>query len=415
MLKRFIASLTLLICVLSSQHTVASSMIGESQTPILGRWRGTFKLRENIDVPFVFEFRKKAANQIGIFFINGKEQFDGGVVEQKGDSVFAYIDQFENVMALKLEGNDRLSGVLKKQNGTGVPTQLTAEKGNKSRFLINSEEPKQNFSGTYQVVFKSPTGKIDTTVAVFNQRGAELAATFLRITGDSRFLDGVVVGDRFYLSSFIGSGIAYYEGSFNSAGQIEGEQIGAKASTMFAGILKKDAALPDAYQLTMMKPGYSSFDFSFPDLEGRRVSLKDKQFENKAVVLTIGGSWCPNCMDEAAFLAPWYKENKKRGVEVVSIHYERSNDSVYAKKGMDRFKNRFGITYTQLFGGIADNNVVLSTLPALQTFVAFPTTIFLDRQKKVRAIHTGFSGPATGEFYESFKKEFNQHVAEILE
>ncbi|MFN5422166.1 MAG: TlpA disulfide reductase family protein [bacterium] len=415
MFKRSTLLTAFFLCMFSSQALFASSDEKQFASPILGRWRGVFKLRENVDVPFIFEVRKKVGNELGVFFINGKEQFDGGVVEIKGDSVFVRIDQFENMLALKLEGNDRLSGVLKKQNGSGTPTLLTAERGNKNRFLIDGEEPRQNISGTYQVVFKSPAGKIDTTVGVFNQLGAQLAATFLRITGDSRFLDGVVVGDRFYLSSFIGSGIAYYEGRFNTSGQIEGEQIGAKASTAFSGILKKDAALPDAYQLTMMKPGFSSFDFSFPDLAGRRVSLKDKQFENKAVVLTIGGSWCPNCMDEAAFLAPWYKENKNRGVEVVSIHYERSNDSVYAKKGMDRFKSRFGITYTQLFGGVADNNVVLSTLPALEKFIAFPTTIFLDRQKKVKAIHTGFSGPATGEFYESFKKEFNQHVEEILQ
>lgn len=414
MLKRIALASSFFLCIFF-QDVFASGINVSASSPIIGRWRGVFKLRENVNVPFIFEVRKKVGNQLGIYFINGKEQFDGGVVEVKGDSVFVYIDQFENVLALKLEASDRLSGVLKKQHGSGTTTLLTAEKSNKNRFLVTGEGPKQNYSGTYQVVFRTPSGKMDTTVGVFNQTNAQLAATFLRVTGDSRFLDGVVVGDRFYLSSFIGSGVAYYEGRFNAAGQIEGEQIGVKASNTFTGVLKKDAALPDAYQLTMMKPGYSSFDFSFPDLEGRRVSLQDKQFDNKAVVLTIGGSWCPNCMDEAAFLAPWYKENKKRGVEVVSIHYERSNDSAYAKKGMDRFKNRFDITYTQVFGGIADNKVVLSTLPALQTFVAFPTTIFLDRQKKVRAIHTGFSGPATGEFYELFKKEFDQHVEEILE
>jgi thiol-disulfide isomerase/thioredoxin len=403
-----------LLCVFFLQGAFAFSVEAHTQSPILGRWRGVFKLRDSIDVPFIFEVRKKVSNQLSVFFINGKEQFEGGVVQLKGDSVHIYIDQFENVMALKLEGSDRLSGVLKKQNGSGTPTVLIAERGNKNRFLITSEEPQQNFSGTYQVVFRSPTGKIDTTVGVFNQRGTQLAATFLRITGDSRFLDGVVVGDRFYLSSFMGSGIAYYEGRFNASGHIEGEQIGAKASTAFSGMLKKDAALPDAYQLTLMKPGYFSFDFSFPNLEGGLVSLQDKKFENKAVVLTIGGSWCPNCMDEAAFLSAWYNENRARGVEVVSIHYERSNDTAYAKRGMDRFRNRFGIAYTQVFGGIADNSVVLSTLPALQTFVAFPTTIFLDRNKKVQAIHTGFSGPATGAFYESFKKEFNHHVDEIL-
>ena len=415
MVKGIVALSAFLFLASLFQDVQASSSIQNGPSPVLGRWRGVFKLRENVDVPFVFEIRKKAGNQLGIFFINGKEQFDGGVVEVKGDSVFVYIDQFDNMMALKFVGTDHLSGVLRKQNGSGTSTLLTAELSNKSRFLLSGDEPAKNFSGTYQVLFNSSNGKIDTAVGVFNQHGNQLSATFLRTTGDSRFLDGVVVGDRFYLSSFIGSGISYYEGRFNANGQVQGEKIAANASTSFSGLLKTNASLPDAYQLTMMKPGFSSFDFSFPDLEGRKISLKDKQFENKAVVLTLGGSWCPNCMDEAAFLAPWYKENKNRGVEVISIHYERSNDSVYAKKGMDRFKSRFGITYTQLFGGVADNNVVLSTLPALEKFIAFPTTIFLDRQKKVMAIHTGFSGPATGEFYESFKKEFNQHVEEILQ
>jgi thiol-disulfide isomerase/thioredoxin len=398
--------------LLETEH--AYSAENNNSSPILGRWRGVFKVRDSIDVPFIFEIRKKAANQLNVYFINWKEQFDGGLVELKSDSVYMYIDQFDNVMALKLDGNNQLSGVLRKKDGSGTPISLTAERGNKQRFLIAGEMPKGNYSGTYQVLFKSPTGKIDTTVGVLNQDGAHLAATFLRTTGDSRFLDGVVVGNRFYLSSFIGSGIAYYEGILNEGGQIEGSQIGVRSTSTFAGTLKPDAELPDAYQLTLMKPGYSSFDFSFPNLEGGLVSLQDKKFENKAVVLTIGGSWCPNCMDEAAFLSAWYKENRARGVEVVSIHYERSNDTAYAKRGMDRFRNRFGIAYTQVFGGIADNSVVLSTLPALKTFVAFPTTIFLDRNKKVQAIHTGFSGPATGAFYESFKKEFNQHVDEIL-
>lgn len=403
-----------LLCIFLFETEYACSVEKNNSSPILGRWRGVFKVRDSVDVPFIFEIRKKAADQMNVYFINGKEQFDGGLVILKSDSVYINIDQFDNMMALKLDGNNRLSGVLRKKDGSGMSISLTAERGNKNRFLIDGELPKANYSGTYQVLFKSPAGKIDTTVGVLNQDGAHLAATFLRTTGDSRFLDGVVVGNRFYLSSFIGSGIAYYEGTVNEVGQIEGSQIGVRSTSTFAGTLKPDAVLPDAYQLTIMKPGYSSFDFSFPDLEGGIVSLHDKKFENKAVVLTIGGSWCPNCMDEAAFLSTWYKENRARGVEVVSIHYERSNDTAYAKRGMDRFRNRFGIAYTQLFGGISDNNIVLSTLPALQTFVAFPTTIFLDRNKKVQAIHTGFSGPATGEFYESFKKEFNHHVDEIL-
>ena len=49
----------------------------------------------------------------------------------------------------------------------------------------------------------------------------------------------------------------------------------------------------------------------------------------------------------------------------------------------------------------------------LNAVIAYPTMIFLDRQNQVVAIHTGFSGPATSA-YESFKKEFDHLVSQIL-
>ena len=54
------------------------------------------------------------------------------------------------------------------------------------------------------------------------------------------------------------------------------------------------------------------------------------------------------------------------------------------------------------------------TLPALNRVLAFPTTIFIGRDGKVKHIHTGFSGPGTGIYYEQFKERFNQIVNELL-
>jgi hypothetical protein len=56
----------------------------------------------------------------------------------------------------------------------------------------------------------------------------------------------------------------------------------------------------------------------------------------------------------------------------------------------------------------------LATLPSLATFKAFPTTIFIGKDGKVSKIHTGFSGPATGKFYDDFVKEFNEEVDRLL-
>ncbi|WP_431295089.1 peroxiredoxin family protein [Pedobacter sp. P26] len=271
-----------------------------------------------------------------------------------------------------------------------------------------------DYSGSYDVVFTSTNGKEEKTVGLFKQTGNKLTGTFLRVTGDSRYLEGVVEGNEFQLSSFIGSSPSYYKGTFQPDGTLSGEILGARGSQAFTGTKNKDAALPDPYKLTYLKKGYKTLDFSFPDVNGKKISLKDEKYKNKVVILTITGSWCPNCVDEVTFMAPWYKKNKNRGVEIIGLHYERSTEPEYAKKVMTRFRDRFGIEYDQVLAGTADKQVVSESLPALDSFLSFPTTIIIDKQGNVAQIHTGFNGPATGKFYDEFLKEFNTEIDTLL-
>jgi thiol-disulfide isomerase/thioredoxin len=132
------------------------------------------------------------------------------------------------------------------------------------------------------------------------------------------------------------------------------------------------------------------------------------------VIITIGGTWCPNCVDETSFLAPFYKANRARGVEVISIQYERQTDSAFVRKVLTRMRQRYDIQYDQVLGGIADKQVVAASLPALNSFLAFPTTIFIDKKGRVVKIHTGYTGPATGQYYQDFVKEFNGEVDTLV-
>ena len=217
-------------------------------------------------------------------------------------------------------------------------------------------------------------------------------------------------GNTFYLSSFIGSGPAYYTGTFDAAGALTGTAGGQP----FTATKDPAAALPDPYQLTYLKEGYTAFDFSLPDVDGNKISLKDEKFKNKVTIVTIGGTWCPNCMDEASFVAPWYKKNKGRGVEVVGVQFERKAEPAYVKNAMENFKKRFGIEYTEVFGGLADKKAVAESFPALNTFLSFPTILFIDKKGDVDKIYTGFTGPATGEYYTRFIREFNEEVDKLL-
>lgn len=378
----------------------------------LGTWRGIAKVKEGLDIPFNFEISEKNGQQ-KLYFHNAEERFEGGLVKQSGDSLFVKLDQFDNELAFAIVNGDQLTGILRKQDKTGKPLNIVAERKN-YRFETLNKPTTVNYSGSYDVVFKSPNGKDEKTVGLFKQTGNKLTGTFLRITGDSRYLEGVVEGNEFQLSSFIGSSPAYYKGTFQADGSITGEILSARGSQPFTGIKNKDAALPDPYKLTYLKKGYKTLDFSFPDVNGKKISLKDEKYKNKVVILTITGSWCPNCVDEASFIAPWYKANKKRGVEIIALHYERSTEPAYAKKVMNRFRERFGIEYDQVLAGTADKQVVAESLPALDSFLSFPTTIIIDKQGNVAQIHTGFNGPATGKFYDEFVKEFNTEIDTLL-
>jgi peroxiredoxin len=195
---------------------------------------------------------------------------------------------------------------------------------------------------------------------------------------------------------------------------LSGEFISPGGKVKLEAIKSDTAHLPDPYALTYLNKGYDKLSFSFPDLSGKNVTLEDEKYKGKVVVVTIMGSWCPNCVDEAAFLSPWYNKNKDRGIEIIGLSFERKDDLDFAKKRLDPFIRRFDIRYDILFAGLADKKLAGEKLPALNAVLSYPTTILIDRQGKVRKIHTGFTGPATGEHYEQFIREFNTDIDKLL-
>ena len=137
-------------------------------------------------------------------------------------------------------------------------------------------------------------------------------------------------------------------------------------------------------------------------------------FRSKVVVIQIMGTWCPNCMDETDFLAPFYQKNRAKGLEIIGLDYERIATFQTAKKNLHRLRERYGIDYTLLFAGSTDKAKREKTLPMLSSILSFPTTIIIDKKGRVRNIHTGFSGPATGIYFEHWKSQFGGMVEKLL-
>jgi thiol-disulfide isomerase/thioredoxin len=111
-------------------------------------------------------------------------------------------------------------------------------------------------------------------------------------------------------------------------------------------------------------------------------------------------------MDETKFLSEW-KNKTGCKIEVVALDFEKITDEHTVKNNIGRLKQRYGINYSILFAGSNDKTVAANKL-GLNTVIAYPTLIFLDKNKKVLYTHSGFSGPATGKEYEKFQNWFSR-------
>lgn len=412
-----------LISCLAALALLSSFVSVQAQQKTLknGVWRGVFKISD-IEVPFNFEVKNGSGKEPVLTAINGERRDDFQAKFISSDSVQVSLNTFETAWFARIENDGSLSGVQKSlipgNNGRILP--FTAEPGKSFRFTEPGKEiaPKANLTGKWVIKIKLDAAAGDKAapdrVAVFEQKGNKLNGIILTVSGDSRELEGNVQGGEFFLSGVTGSSPAFVKGKINSDNSISGS-IGASAHPIvFEGVKDDKAALPDAYALTFLKPGYEKLDFTFPDLNGNAVSLSDEKYKGKVVVIEIMGSWCPNCIDQITFLSPWYKENKSKGVEAIALAFEAKDDLTFAKNALTKLKNRYDIQYDILFAGKTGANAVAEKLPAIDKFLAFPTTIIIGRDGKVKEIHAGFSGKGTGQFYQDYVKKWNEDLAKLI-
>ncbi|MCE5205969.1 MAG: TlpA family protein disulfide reductase [Porphyromonadaceae bacterium] len=380
-----------------------------------GTWRGELALATDRTAPFLFEVKKQGTDSATFTLINGEERVELPGATFHGDTLIVPIVAYDAVLKGFVKG-DRIEGKFIKnyvENDPGVT--FTAVYGVTERFAPAVQPTTRKIDGKWDVLFVDESGDTTRNVGIFKTNGDIVTGSILTNSGDLRFLEGAYTGEGVQLSAFGGLSPYYIDLNFTADTLFEGTFYTTRGTTKLLGTKNDAAALADAYSLAGLKSGYETLSFSLPDLEGNTVSLSDERYKGKVVVVSILGSWCPNCLDEMAFLAPWYEENKGRGVEIIGIAFERKNDEDYAKKTIGQLKERYKTGYPILFGGAVGKENVAGALPELDNFSSYPTTLFIDKQGKVRTIHTGFNGPATGLFYEEFIKEFNALVDSLLE
>lgn len=379
-----------------------------------GIWKGELTVAESKKAPFLFEVSNADSDAASVILMNGEERVKLDSVYFQSDTLVIPIAAYDAYIKGIISG-DVIEGKFIKnyiENDPGVPFHATF--GIKERFELAETSSNTPIDGKWDVLFISEKGDTARNVGVFKSENNVVTGSVLTNSGDLRFLEGVYTESGVDLSAFGGLSPYLIEIRFTDDSTFNGKFYTTRGVTEIIGTKNDYAELADPYSLAKLKPGYSSLGFNLPNLEGQNISLKDERYQGKVVVISILGSWCPNCLDEMEFLAPWYDENKKRGVEIIGIAFERKNDFDYAKTALTRLKNRYGANYDILFGGEVGRESVANALPEVENFSSYPTTLFIDKKGEVRKIHTGFNGPATGLFYEEFMKDFNSLIDSLL-
>lgn len=381
-----------------------------------GWWKASLLREDGNHIVFNIEVKYEKGKPVW-YVRNAKERIAVSNIQQVKDSLIVRMPVFESAFYLKNENNQLLHGTWVR--GTGGADQVMpvkVEPGISERFEKKSAAITGNITGRWEVTFSNDR-RSRPAVAEFKQEGSQLTGTFLNPSGDYRFLEGIVDGDTLRLSTFDGHHAYYFKANVSGDSISGGSYIaGPTFNERWKAVRNENAKLADTLSAVFLKPGEERVDFRYPDLDSNLVSINDARFKNKVVIIQLMGSWCANCMDETAFLSDYYNKNRNRGIEILALAYEYSENFNRSKNSLSKFQQRFNVNYPMLITGVRSGDSLRTekTLPQFTTIRMLPTTIFIGKDGKVKKIHTGFTGPGTGEHYDRFKKEFNDIIEELL-
>ena len=379
--------------------------------PKLGTYRAEIKTKDNSILPFKFELLS-TSNQLIMKVENDKETLIYDDIVFEDDSMKIFMPPYDAVIIAKIEGESLNGRYLKEESGKEA--KFNARISDKPKFM---SDKKANFSldGKYKTVFRPENPY--PGLGLFTQNGNNVSGTFRKNTGDTRFLSGITFGDSILLSTFDGAH-PYLIKAEKKGDTIFGNlHYYSNSITEFWMIKDDDYDLADSKSLTKLKDGFQSINFNFKDINGEFISLNDERFKNKVVVVQILGTWCPNCLDETQFFLSYLNENPDEDLAFIGLSVEAAKTEERAMKRISNMIDKFDIPYPILLAqyGSTDKETFLKKIPMLENIISYPTTIIIGKDGKVNSIHTGFNGPATGQAFIDYKKDFKSEIKGLLE
>ena len=276
--------------------------------------------------------------------------------------------------------------------------------------------------GDWEVEVKSSKGESAWQLRIEpSDHSDQVKAVIQRIDGDTGGLWGTWNGSSYRVGHFNAAGPALYSVTPRSDGTLlirsllpaaHGPALGDLIARRPADARRLNLAAPtDPTQQTTVKDPTIPFVFRFPDLSGKVFSNTDAQFRGKVIIVAIGGSWCPNCHDEAPFLVSLYKQFHSRGLEIVNLDFEQGDPETDTAR-LRAFIAHYGIPYPVLVGGTTDQ--LAEKIPQGVNLNCWPTSFFLGRDGLVKVTHAGFAGPGNTAGHVALERDVTALVEKLL-
>jgi len=391
----------------------------EESSPLLalveGDWLLEFHITETNNAPVNLIITKKDTTY-EVVFINASEKIKAQEVVIEGDNISIHDPLFNTWFEGKIVNATRIEGQWFKDNREyTIP--FTARHGKMARFRkpTKLKESDSNVSGKWEVDFSNNNPEDHyKAIGQFQQVDDYVTGTFMTETGDYRYLEGNMYNNNLYLSCFDGAHIFLFKatlvnnkltGAFWSGAHWEEPWVASKNETF---------TLSNPDSLTYLKEGFDKLSFTFPNTKGDSISLADEKYQDKVVIVNIMGPWCPNCKDETAYLAELYNKYHDKGLEIIALSFDKSEEFDAAAANILKIKAHFGANYDFLIAGKANKIAAAEALPMLNHIMSYPTSIFIDRKGNIKKIRTGFYGPGTGSYYTQYVEQTNDLIGKLL-
>ena len=427
---KLLSGLFLLAAIFHAPSSPCSSPPSDDQQPaaaITGDWTGTV-LSHHHEVPIHLSI-SGSPQALEAKLLNGPEAAPASSATFSGRHLVLTFSEYARTLDATLGQDGKLTGSF---GTTTVRYPVVLAAGAPPKALASGAKEAARVGGDWVIAVKSVKGESAWQLHIDQDAQpaahSRIRAVIQRIDGDTGSLYGECNGTECEVSHLTPAGPALYR--FKLQQKRSGDQTLLVSNMLHADMAEdpqqnlvavrpsaaRAANLPqptDPTQQTTMKDPNARFVFSAPDLAGRTVSNSDPQFDGKVVIVSIGGSWCPNCHDEAPVLESLYKQFHSRGLEIVNLSFEDDAEQVRSPTRLKAFIARYHIEYTVLLAGTTEQ--LNEKVPQANHLDCWPTSFFLDRTGRVRQIHAGFAGPANPEAHAALVKEMTKLVAELLE